>query len=61
MKKIERITLKQICANIAQAVEKEEFDYWIARREQWFEDGPEATSLTIEDDIAEGFIWGFLE
>lgn len=55
------ITLKQICANIAQAVEKNEYEYWIARREQWFEDGPEATNATIEDDIAEGFIWGFLE
>lgn len=55
------ITLKQICANIAQAVQKEEYDYWIARREQWFEDGPEITNATIEDDIAEGFIWGFLE
>ena len=55
------ITLKQICANIAQAVEKNEYEYWIARREQWFEDGPEVTNATIEDDITEGFIWGFLE
>lgn len=55
------ITLKQICANIAQAVEKEEYDYWIEKREQWFEDGPEITSLTIEDDLANEKIWGYLE
>lgn len=51
------ITLKQICTNIAQAVEKNEYEYWIARREQWFEEGPEAVQNTIEDDIAEGFYY----
>lgn len=58
---MERITLKQICANIAQAVEKEEFDYWVEKREQWFEDGPEVTNLTIENDIKEEIIWGYLK
>lgn len=51
------ITLFEICENIANTVEKEEYDYWIARRDQWFEEGQEATNLTIEDDIAEGFYY----
>lgn len=52
------ITLIEICKSIANAVEKEEYDYWVARREQWFEDGPAATNSTIEDDITEGFYPG---
>lgn len=51
------ITLLDICNKIFEAVEKEEYDYWIARREQFMEEGAEAVQATIEDDIAEGFYY----
>lgn len=51
------ITLYEICKNITNSVDKEEYDYWIARRAQYFEEGIEAVHNTIEDDIAEGFYY----
>ena len=50
------MTLLQINKNIFNAVEKEELDYWMARREQYYEEGLEAVNLTIEDDITDGII-----
>lgn len=52
------MTLIEINQNIANSVEKKEYDYWVARRAQFYEEGIEAVNLTIEDDIAEGFYPG---
>lgn len=50
------MTLIEINKNIYNSVEKEEFDYWMARRQQFYEEGIEAVDSTIEDDIADGII-----
>lgn len=52
------MTLIEINQNIANSVEKEEYDYWVARRTQFYEEGIEAVNSTIEDDFAEGFYPG---
>lgn len=51
----ERGMLIDICNMIANSTTKEEYDYWTARREQFFEEGAAAVQATINDDIAEGF------
>jgi hypothetical protein len=48
-------TLIAICNNIANSVTRNEYDYWVARREQFFTEGKEAVEGTIRDDIEEGF------
>lgn len=47
--------LIDICNMIANSTTKEEYDYWTARRKQFFEEGAAAVQATIDDDIAEGF------
>lgn len=48
-------TLIAICNNIANSVTRNEYDYWVARREQFFTEGKAAVENTIRDDIEEGF------
>lgn len=47
-------TLIAICNNIANSVTRNEYDYWVARREQFFTEGRDAVEGTIRDDIEEG-------
>lgn len=51
----ERGMLIDICNMIANSTTKEEYDYWCARKEQFFNKGAAAVQATITDDIAEGF------
>lgn len=37
-----RISLKEICENIANSVEKEEYQFWIGIRRMWFEEGADS-------------------
>lgn len=50
-----RQMLIDICNRIADSTTTEEYNYWVARRTQFFEEGEEAVRATIQDDIAEGF------
>ena len=47
--------LVEICNRIANATTKNEYNYWQARKDQFFEEGEDAVRATILDDIAEGF------
>lgn len=47
-------TLIAICNNIANSSTRNEYDYWVARREQFFTEGKDAVQDTIRDDIEEG-------
>lgn len=47
--------LIEICNRIADSVTADEYNYWCARREQFFEEGVAAVQATISDDIAEHF------
>jgi hypothetical protein len=47
--------LIDICTMIANSTTKDERDYWIERKEQFFKEGAAAVESTIIDDIAEGF------
>lgn len=47
--------LIEICNRIADSVTADEYNYWCARREQFFEEGAAAVEATISDDIAENF------
>lgn len=51
----EKGMLIDICNMIANSTTKEEYDYWCARKEQFFNEGATAVQATIDDDIAEGF------
>lgn len=51
----ERGMLIDICNMIANSTTKEEYDYWCARKDQFFNEGAAAVQATITDDIAEGF------
>lgn len=47
--------LVEICRKIAGSVTREEYTYWIARKEQFFKEGAASVQNTIKNDIAEGF------
>ena len=47
--------LIEICNRIADSVTADEYNYWCARRDQFFEEGAAAVEATISDDIAEHF------
>lgn len=47
--------LIEICNRIADSVTADEYNYWCARRDQFFEEGAAAVQATISDDIAEHF------
>lgn len=47
-------TLIAICNNIASSGTRNEYDYWVARRKQFFTEGRDAVADTIRDDIEEG-------
>lgn len=49
-----KLSLIQINEMIANSVEREEYEYWCARRDQFYEEGIEAVNNTVEDDIEEG-------
>lgn len=51
----EKGMLIDICTMIANSTTKDERDYWIERKEQFFKEGAAAVESTIIDDIAEGF------
>lgn len=51
----EKGMLIDICNMIANSTTKEEYDYWCARKDQFFNEGAAAVQATITDDIAEGF------
>lgn len=50
----EKGMLIDICNMIANSTTKEEYDYWMARKDQFFKEGAAAVQATIDDDIAEG-------
>lgn len=50
----EKGMLIDICNMIANSTTKEEYDYWTARREQFFKEGAKAVQDTITEDIAKG-------
>jgi hypothetical protein len=52
-KKEDDTMLIEICNRIADSVTADEYNYWCARREQFFEEGAAAVEATISDDIAE--------
>lgn len=43
--------LIEICNRIADSVTADEYNYWCARREQFFKEGADAVEATISDDI----------
>lgn len=45
--------LIEICNRIADSVTADEYNYWCARREQFFEEGAAAVEATISSDIVE--------
>lgn len=51
----EKRMLIDICNRIADSVTADEYNYWRARKDQFFKEGAEAVQATITDDIAEGF------
>lgn len=51
----ERGMLIDICNMIANSTTADEYNYWCARKDQFFEEGAAAVQATISDDIAEGF------
>lgn len=42
-----KISLKDICDNIANSVEKEEYEFWIKVRKMWFENGAHSVQAYI--------------
>lgn len=50
----EKRMLIDICNRIANSTNREEYDYWCARKDQFFREGADAVQATIADDIAEG-------
>lgn len=50
----ERGMLIDICNMIANSSTKEEYDYWCARKDQFFKEGAKAVQDTITEDIAKG-------
>lgn len=50
----EKRMLIDICNRIANSTNREEYEYWCARKDQFFREGAAAVQATISDDIAEG-------
>lgn len=50
------MTLLEVNRKIANSVEKEEFEYWKARREEFYKLGIEFMNETIEEDKKMGIL-----